>query len=1385
MRRIALGVLLIAVAPFLSLRANDTYYAALKAQVSSDSSGMGKVYAGTSETAGTYSDTSSKSATQNTTTQNAEKTFYAFAQANEGYEFKGWSTTDNGTDLGSKSPLSTKVKCSSTSSSSPTTTTLYATFAEKLLDAFSITFQQGNGGSYTVNGAAPENLVGLTKVTAIEVKSMDDTFRRWVVNGEYVYDNPYEATFTKDATISAEFLSSANLATITTYEELVSAVADENIVKITIPASSKVSIPAGASVTIASGRSLVVDGQLDLLGTLVANGVVSGNGKIFRVVYAISQGEVITPKVGDGTDCGTMVLKSMLPKYRKTTVTAVASNVTGTPGCTVAYGVLFDGNVTAISKKNPKALRVSFQTGTAVNHLSSIEGDVDELDGDDKTRFVLLADCTVTGPLDDSSRVTFSGIVDCAGKTVSCSASKGAAANALFVNGTVDYSFSNENQNSKATFINCPSVTLKKIKNKSPAYAFYDCGTADAPASIKFEYYGNTANDTNHRAAYFYSGYYNYTFNSTADSGRCEVYGGSYKGTASSNSPQSFIPTEWTDRIEAQWDGRTYWVVQSVKPKEYVAKIGEVKYESLSDAFAGAAASGDTIELLAGVDLSGKTVTNTKSVSIDLAMHNISGGKIVNTGTLTLYDPLSTSTCTVGCDIDNQGTLDLVFGTYTGTIDNKSGTLTVYQGNINGTVVKSGGTVALRGGVYTQDVHPLVTTNLDLRILQSSGKYHVCAWPNWTLPETTIFSKAGYTATPYGTTDFKILGKYVNDNKNARTDYLDADWKRLAELLTFYELAKGDMIDPTLQFDRPVEKNSLSMAVKSSAALTVTAPAYEVDAGAQYRALSDYLISHNYYSKTYSAIISENIPTVGVAVSDETNDHRNYGTVCTVSIDTCKSEKASDGHKVTNTVYVVSEVKRFTIGANGNKAMMRPETGAATFYADLSTAVANAATDGKTILLAADDDESVTVSKPCTIDVNGFAFSGTIEAGAGYRLVVDDTKPGVYVVEAVPRPSITVGGGSPVTVLLPESAYPEDKTTKEAREEWLNTPQANGYKGWQNAVLELDGTVAANKVRTVAGANPTPSCIVVCAPTARTGTGVTVKYRLMASDDGASSSFTAKAGVDDSETSSFELTSADDLSGIKYWRIDVVFSANGGEEVLPSANVMGVKAVVRDGAGDAPAGVTWNDFGGAALTVDKLVSAGVSDGDEIAVWSPSPAAKSYATWKWDGTSWEPATETGAAGRTAQAAKDVALARGTAFWYKRAKAGTFLQIGEHAEGAITTETKDGAKDAPVNNLLVSPWAAPADLAKIPGAEGDRVMVLGDKREYYFGKDPADGTTVRLGHDEIGVNAWGGSKRTFVPESGLVLPANRGCWYISTGGKPTVKWADLKPAAQGGN
>ena len=81
MKKTALMAFLLAMlAPIAQVRAYSTaYYAALKAQIASGSTGRGLVYvSGSADSAGTY-DVSSQ-CSLSSTTQNTEVVFYAFAQ---------------------------------------------------------------------------------------------------------------------------------------------------------------------------------------------------------------------------------------------------------------------------------------------------------------------------------------------------------------------------------------------------------------------------------------------------------------------------------------------------------------------------------------------------------------------------------------------------------------------------------------------------------------------------------------------------------------------------------------------------------------------------------------------------------------------------------------------------------------------------------------------------------------------------------------------------------------------------------------------------------------------------------------------------------------------------------------------------------------------------------------------------------------------------------------------------------------------------------------------------------------------------------------------------------------------------------------------------------
>ena len=971
---------------------STTYYASLKAQVSSNSSGMGKVYAGTSTTAGTYDASSSQTTAQSSTTQNENKTFYAFAQANDGYEFVGWSKSNNGSDLGQGTASGTAyrytvtLQCSSTTS--PNATTYYATFQKKVLPSFNITFETSSAGTYTVDGAAPANKTGLTEATSVTLASSDPNFLDWLVNGTAVSANPYTASCTANTTISAEFLTADQVASVTTLSELTSALSNAQYRKITLPSGTTIQIPKGTTVTVPSGKQLVVDGTLVVLGTVSNSGAISGNGTLYKISYLIDQGadELQIPCAPDGSEYGkisnTTYHSGESSRYYKTKVTSNTPSVGGTVTTkTTTWGVLLNGeNVYAISAQSLKGVQVSLDTSIAANKITGIVGsltttNISEGETSGKKNWLLFADCSLKGPVrsDATTRLNFNGTIDLAGHTLTFGQPRTYSDFwGLYLNGTINFQPTTDCQNGGEIFFNCSSITVKNIKG-TPTMLFYDCGTTASPATLTFGYQSGA-----HRNARFYGGCYNYSFNTSYDNSYAKVYGGSY-----SSDPSSYLAD--IDKLEAVKSGN-YWVVQEKKEVVNVVQIGSTPYETLDAAIA-AAVNGDTISLIEAVELTGTTtIPAGKSVTIALDGHGMTGGKIVNNGTLVFTDSTTgkgtaaneASGGKVENDIENNGTLDFVFGTYSGAIVNKAGTLTTHNGLFTGAFAKQGGTVNLKGGHFSANVEELATFE-GTKVFFGNSLYSVCEVPNGTMYSETISSTAGYGATPYSDDDFALIDGWFK-NSNARTGYTAANWTRLSELLCFYQLFNNNGLDATLAFDRAVVTNSLNLYAKSKLSLSIDLK-FDLAAGQYYRALSETLIGNGYYSKTYKALWDDNIKSVGMAVSDKSGN--NVGTVCAAMVELWESQKVNSSQRVTNTVYIAGQ-KLFTLGAGSNKAMIRPATGAATFYATPAAAM-NAAANGGTVMLANDCDTAFPLTKAgtYTFDTMGFAHSDDVSVADG------------------------------------------------------------------------------------------------------------------------------------------------------------------------------------------------------------------------------------------------------------------------------------------------------------------------------------------------------------------------------------------------------------------
>lgn len=1134
-----------------------TYYAALKAQVSSNSSGMGTVYAGTSQTAGTYSSPTSTSSSQSSTTKDADKTFYAFAKANDGYEFKGWSASDNGTDLGTTSPLAQKVLCSSTSSGSPTTKTLYATFAKIVLPEFAVQFESATGGSYTVDDAVPENRSGLTeawKMSLFAIPSAGYRLYGWyTLSGDtktyFAYTATADYTALEATTIGVDFIAESEVAKVTDLDGLKTALAGSSPV-VEIGSTATVVVPVGETLTVPAGKKLTVVGKLGVAGTLTVDGMVDGSGKVLKVVWDISQGDVNEPVIAGGSPAPASPVKSIVRKYCKTKVSAVKSNIP-TIGLsqTPSYGVLLNGGVFEISKENPKALKVTFAS-EAVNRLASIVGVTDEIK--DNSNYLLLADCSISGPLDGSSRVTFSGIVDCAGKTASCSPSKIAASNAVFLNGTVSLSPSSENQNSKATFINCSSVTIKKIKNSSPAYAFYDCGTMSAPATVSFAYYDSTRT-TNFRHAYFYSGVYKYTFATKDDTGMCHVYGGSYN-----KDPTAYLETTSAapDGLEARGPTDGYYTVYPKQPSVMLVKIGDAEYETLQSAVM-AASFGARLVLQGANELDGKiTISADKKLTIDLNGFNISGGSIENAGALRFEDnstQLLKGTLSSPVTNNDSGTIDVTYGTYSGTFTVNGGTLTTHDGTFATTfaAVENGGVVLLKGGTYAGTIAVPEGYKVD------DGRLGEVNRGDITLNNPISSASADYSYTVRGLPgdDCSLYSGYMQ-GKGSRDDYTDAEWDRLAELRSSIEPIASRAFDATLVFSRPVAAETVSGVAKIMGITRSQPLDRELAANEEYHILIPMINSNGYTEETYKVMFSgeDNGVWSSLNCGIKNNSLANIGVRCTLKFQLRNRVRASDytsqNQHYNDTFYdIASDTQQFT-----GKGAIFGETD----YTSLAAALADA-TDHGTVKLSKNCSENVTVAKPCTIDFNDFAFMGTITGENNYG--IEWIKTGGEVTGCVVHPPQTVDismDDKSETSITVNGGWIAEKVGAEATAaeivEKLETVDVNGFKGWQNYVMGVDGAVADNvlePVEAVATAEEKKDMaepVVIAAAfepdnaSSAANSKIHVAYQLFKGTMGASGIVWAAEPVAEADTPRFALDMKD-TSGDTYWKIKVVFTA--------------------------------------------------------------------------------------------------------------------------------------------------------------------------------------------------------------------------------------------------
>ena len=209
-----LAVLLALFAPVAQVF-GSTYYYKMHLKVSSNSTGKGLVYAKANTTSlpsdATF--TTETTVTHSRSDNKSVNTGAAFAKANYGYVFKGWSSSDNSTTyVSTDNPYTPVVSSSATKESSAATQHYYAVFEDNP-NSYTLVLNKPEGlANYTVTAPSgfPANLSQGGSATVYKgdqysfkytLSSDEYDFINWTVNGEQKTSNPVSVTISGNTTV--------------------------------------------------------------------------------------------------------------------------------------------------------------------------------------------------------------------------------------------------------------------------------------------------------------------------------------------------------------------------------------------------------------------------------------------------------------------------------------------------------------------------------------------------------------------------------------------------------------------------------------------------------------------------------------------------------------------------------------------------------------------------------------------------------------------------------------------------------------------------------------------------------------------------------------------------------------------------------------------------------------------------------------------------------------------------------------------------------------------------------------------------------------------------------------------------------------------------------
>ena len=1013
--------LLAAFAPMAQVWAyNSNYYAKLVTKVSSNSTGMGAVYAGTSET-----DKSSTEAEQSNYAQSGgvDKTFFAIAEPANGYEFLGWSTSDNGTTYESTAQTYQLTVKTSTSADGYNTKTLYANFKKKVLPSFNITFETSSAGSYTVDGAAPANKTGLTEATSVVLKSTDANFLNWLVNGTVVNDNPYTATCLANTSISAEFLTADQVTSVTTLSDLTSALSNAQYRKVMVSSGTEITVPSGTTVTVPAGKQLVVDGTILVFGsvTIASGAQVAGNGSLAKHWKTISQAADVHIPFPLGTDGvagtgnGVNTVDGTAGKYLVTSVKDGSATVSGSFTCKEEFFVAVENKASGEtyyskpSTSKPVGVLCTVAREKALNWIEGVSETVytdcatlltasatpsasgtHEVKDTNKLS-VLLANAGTVSYSDTANSSSALGFaVDLAGCSLTLT-SKSAKSqwNSLklvrFFNGSV--SISQKVMNTNFCVYNM-SGTFSYLSGSSyyTAISFYDSPnvkvswndmSSTTPAGGQNYYGGGTYNTTNAK------------FQTTPSTKFNTVYWGTF---ASGMNPTTYLYD--TNKVGAEQDPKqsNAWVVYGIMPDP---NAGEVKVNGEDTTLVKALANpqaGDVIVLQRDIAIESDVLVSTaaSNVRIDLNGWKLTGANaIINNGDLEIIDVNGNGQIDV--PVINNGTLLLSSAKYNGLITLNNGFCYFLAGKFNGgvavasSVADATGVAEVCGGTYATLTYAHGGQNENLVDLCENGYVKDNAIAPIPVSYVTNPSFGSYSLSAFdGTT------RALYTRNAARSGYTRDEWITLCKIKAASELFSGFGVDCAVTLDRDISANDLSVTAMGLYTFNVDVA---ISANNWYSALFQAMRNSGQATApwTYNKILpgGEHDGSISFSLSNKAAQN---GTFCLVEMRLATGIRNMSGPKDWSyTEYVTTAERKLVLGAGtSNKAMIRPATGAATFYAMLGEAMA-AVADGGTVMLANDCDTALPITKvgTYTFDTMGFAHSSDISVADG--LVIKST----------------------------------------------------------------------------------------------------------------------------------------------------------------------------------------------------------------------------------------------------------------------------------------------------------------------------------------------------------------------------------------------------------